>query len=88
MINKGTLGINFQKHKKLDTSLFNHMVNYLSESKSLIFKDKSWSLIGSRTAETSLDNKVNECIAPFTEVEARKLLVALCNGRFGMPLMG
>ena len=64
------------------------MVNYLNESKSLIFKDKTWSFIGFRTTETSLDNKVNECIAAFTEVEARKLLVALRNGRFRMQLMG
>lgn len=67
---------------------FHHMVNYLNESKSLIFQDKNWSFIGSRTTETSLDNKVNECIAAFTEVEACKLPAAVCNGRFGMQLMG
>lgn len=64
------------------------MVNYLNGSKSLIFKDKNWSFIGSRTTESSLDNKVNECIAPFTKVEALKLLVVPRNGRFGMQLMG
>lgn len=64
------------------------MVNYLSEFKSFIFKDKSWSFIGFRIVEILLDNKVNECIVLFIEVEVRKLLVVLCNGRFGMSLMG
>ena len=64
------------------------MANYLNKSKSLIFRDKNCSFIGSRTTETLLDNKVNECIPPFTAMEAHKLLVALCNGRFRMQLMG
>lgn len=64
------------------------MADYPNKSKSLIFKDKNCSFIGSRTTEILLDYKVNECIAPFTAAEAHKLLVAVRNGRFGMQLMG
>lgn len=65
----------------------------MSLTKSPTFRDqkkkkKKRLFIGSRTTETFLDNKVDECIAPFPAVEARELLVAVRNGRFGMQLMG
>lgn len=77
MIKEGALGWICENTRSWPNAYSNHMVNYLNESKGLIFKDKNWSFIGSRTTETLLDNKVNECIAAFTEVEACKLLV-LC----------
>lgn len=82
------LGMNLQKHKMLAKSRFQSHGELPERVQKPHFKDRNWSSVGSRTTETSLDNKVNECIAAFTEVEARKLLVALRNGRFGMQLMG
>lgn len=88
VINKGAMGWICKNTRSWPEACSNHSVNYLNESKSLIFKDRNWSSVGRRTTETSPDNKVNECIAAFTGAEARKLLAALRNGRFGMQLMG
>lgn len=46
----------------------NQMVNYLNKLNSFILF--IWSFLGAGITKTSLDNKVYECIPPFTQVEA------------------